>query len=172
MLESEAYPGDVVGVVNPGRIAIGDTLYARHPVQFPPIPQFPAEQFAYVRPGEMRHKRFDEAIEQLGEEGLLQVFYPKIGVRHPIIGVIGGLQFDVIQARLSSEYGIECTIDRMAHVAARWIETPAPDSVQLPMSGVLRVVDRHGRDALIFNSNWELRFTIEKNPDVVFKDTM
>ncbi len=167
----EAYPGDVVGVVNPGRIAIGDSLYSRHKVQFPPIPQFPAEHFAYVRPGEMRHKRFDESIEQLAEEGLLQVFYPQVGIRHPIIGVIGSLQFDVIQARLSSEYSITCTIDRLSHVAARWFSAPQ-ESLQLPMSGVMRVVDRHGREALLFNSNWELRYTIDKNPDVVFKDSV
>ena len=58
-------------------------------VQFPPIPQFPAEQFAMLRPADVRHKRFDEAVRQLAEEGLMQVFMPKLGVRHPIIGVIG-----------------------------------------------------------------------------------
>ncbi len=168
----EAYPGDVVGVVNPGRIAIGDTLYARRPVRFPPIPQFPAEQFAYVRPGELRHKRFDESIEQLAEEGLLQVFYPQVGIRHPIIGVIGALQFDVIQARLASEYGITCTIERLPHVAARWVDGAVADTLQLPMSGVTRVVDRMGREALLFASNWELRYTTEKNPDRVLRDSL
>jgi len=166
----EAFPGDVVGVVNPGRIAIGDTLYAGRPVQFPPIPQFPPEQFAYLRPGEMRHKRFDESIEQLAEEGLMQVFYPQVGIRHPIIGVIGSLQFDVVQARLSAEYGIDCTVDRMPHVAARWYGGAQPEALHLPMSGVMRVVDRHGREALLFNSNWELRYVAEKNPDVTFRD--
>ena len=66
----EAFPGDVVGVVNPGRIAIGDTLCAGRLVEFPPIPRFPAEQFAILRPAEIRHKKFDEAVAQLAEEGL------------------------------------------------------------------------------------------------------
>ena len=168
----EAYPGDVVGIVNPGRIAIGDTLYAGRRVQFPPIVQFPAEQFARVRPGDIRHKRFDEAIDQLAEEGLLQVFTPRDGQRHPIVGVIGQLQFDVIEARLSSEYGIPCLVDRLPHVAARWPVTSQPDALALPMSGVLRALDRQRRDVLIFESDWVLRYTMEKNPDVELRDSM
>ena len=108
----EAYPGDVVGLVNPGRLAIGDTLYAGRPVRYPPIPQFPAERFAYLRPIDVRHKRFDEAVSQLEEEGLMQVFMPQSGLRHPIIGVVGPLQFDVVEARLASEYGIHCASSR------------------------------------------------------------
>jgi peptide chain release factor 3 len=168
----EAFPGDVVGIVNPGRMAIGDTLYSGRRLEYPPIPQFPSEQFAYVRPGEIRHKRFDEAVLQLAEEGLLQVFLPSHGVRHPIVGVIGSLQLDVIQARMQSEYGIPCTIDRLPHVAARW---PVPRNgapLSLPTSGVLQTVDRLGRPALIFEADWVLRYTIEKNPQIEFRDTM
>jgi peptide chain release factor 3 len=168
----EAFPGDVVGIVNPGRMAIGDTLYAGRRLEFPHIPQFPSEQFAILRPGEIRHKRFDEAVFQLAEEGLLQVFMPVHGVRNPIVGVIGALQLDVIQARMTSEYGIACTVDRLPHVAARW---PLPRDgavLSLPTSGVLQTVDRQNREALIFEADWVLRYTIEKNPKVEFLDTM
>jgi peptide chain release factor 3 len=168
----EAFPGDVVGIVNPGRIAIGDTLFAGRRLEFPPIPQFPSEQFAYLRPGEIRHKRFDEAILQLAEEGLLQVFIPVHGARHPIVGVIGSLQLDVIQARMQSEYGIPCTIDRLPHIAARWPLPTEGATLSLPTSGVLQTVDRHGRPALIFEAEWVLKYTIEKNPKVEFRDTM
>jgi peptide chain release factor 3 len=168
----EAFPGDVVGVVNPGRIAIGDTLYSGEPVEFPPIPQFPSEQFAALRPGDVRHKRFDEAILQLAEEGLLQVFMPIHGVRHPIVGVIGSLQLDVIEARLSSEYGIQCTADRLPHVAARWPVVPEGRRLSLPTSGVIQVVDRLDREALIFEADWVLRYTLEKNPRVEFRETI
>ena len=61
-----------------------------------------------------------EAVLQLAEEGLLQVFMPMSGFRHPIVGVVGALQFDVIAARLQSEYGIRCTVDQLPHIAARW----------------------------------------------------
>ena len=170
----EAYPGDVVGVVNPGRLAIGDTLYAGRKVRFPPIPQFPAERFAYLRPADARHKRFDEAVRQLEEEGLMQVFTPQTGLRHPIIGVVGALQFDVVEARLQSEYGIKCVIDTLPHVAARWpVMDPAdPRPLQLSTSGAITVKDRLGRDALIFESQWELRYVVERNPHVQFRESM
>jgi peptide chain release factor 3 len=168
----EAFPGDVVGVVNPGRIAIGDTLYSGPPVEFPRIPQFPSEQFAYLRPGEIRHKRFDEAVMQLAEEGLLQVFMPVHGTRNPIVGVIGSLQLDVIEARMASEYGIPCTVDRLPHVAARWPIVEKGATLALPTSGVIQAVDRLGREVLVFEADWVLRYTVEKNPRVQFLDTL
>ena len=168
----EAFPGDVVGVVNPGRIAIGDTLYAGKRVEFPPIPQFPSEQFAMLRPVDVRHKRFDEAIEQLAEEGLIQLFMPSSGVRNPIIGVIGSLQLDVVEARMSSEYGIACTLDRLPHVAARWPIKPPGVELVLPTSGVMQAVDRLQREVLVFESEWVMRYTFEKNPKIEFKQTL
>jgi peptide chain release factor 3 len=170
----EAYPGDVVGLVNPGRLAIGDTLYAGRKVRFPPIPQFPAERFAFLRPADVRHKRFDEAVRQLEEEGLMQVFIPQTGLRHPVIGVVGSLQFDVIEARLQSEYGIRCVLEPLPHVAARW---PVPESEQtrpiaLTTSGVMTIKDRQGRDVLLFESAWELRFVTEANPGIRLLDSM
>jgi peptide chain release factor 3 len=170
----EAYAGDVVGLVNPGRLAIGDTLYAGTPVRFPPIPQFPPERFARLRPGEVRHKRFDEAINQLAEEGLLQVFVPQAGIRHPIVGVVGALQFDVIQARLQSEYGIACTVEPLPHIAARWPVPTRSDAppLTLPLSGVLAVKDQRGRDVLLVASDWEIRYCAERNPDYRFHELM
>jgi peptide chain release factor 3 len=168
----EAYPGDVVGIVNPGRIAIGDTLFAGARVEYPPIPQFPSEQFAILRPGDIRPKRFAEAILQLAEEGLLQVFMPVHGARNPIVGVIGSLQLDVIEARMASEYNIQCSVDRLPHVAARWPISPDGRRLSLPTSGVLQVTDRLGRDALIFEADWVLRYTIEKNPGVELRSSL
>jgi peptide chain release factor 3 len=170
----EAYAGDVIGLVNPGQLSIGDTLYARTHVRFPPIPQFPAERFAMLRPGDVRHKRFDEAVHQLSEEGLMQVFMPTTGFRHPVIGVVGALQFDVIAARLQSEYGIQCTVDPLSYTAARWPITPdggEPD-LNLPLSGVLAVKDRRGRDVVLFASDWELRYCAERNPGVRFLESI
>ncbi|HVL66026.1 MAG TPA: peptide chain release factor 3 [Vicinamibacterales bacterium] len=169
----EAYPGDVVGIVNPGRLAIGDTLYAGRRVRFHPIPQFPAEHFAFLRPADMRHKQFDEAIRQLEEEGLMQVFTPGSGQRHPIVGVIGPLQFDVVAARLKDEYGLQCTIDRLPHVAARWPVPLTPGArLTLSTSGALQAHDRAGRPVVLFESVWELRYATEKNPDIRFAESM
>jgi peptide chain release factor 3 len=169
----EAYPGDVVGLVNPGRLAIGDTLYAGRQLQYPPIPQFPAERFGYLRPADVRHKRFDEAVRQLEEEGLMQVFIPEHGLRHPIVGVVGPLQFDVVEARLRSEYGILCSLEPLPHVACRWpVPEPAAKPLKLTTSGVLQAKDRQGRDVLLFESAWELRYVMEGNPEIRFHDSM
>jgi peptide chain release factor 3 len=167
----EAYPGDVVGLVNPGQLAIGDTLYAGTRLRFPPIPMFPAEHFGTLRPAEGRHKKFDEAVQQLAEEGLLQLFVPRTGPREAIIGVVGALQFDVIEARMASEYGIPCKVDRLSYVAARW-PVPATRELKLPYSGAVPMVDRHQRDVLLFNSEWALNYTSEQNPDVQFHDAL
>ncbi|MDE3156571.1 MAG: peptide chain release factor 3 [Acidobacteriota bacterium] len=170
----EAFPGDVVGIVNPGRLAIGDTLYAGQRVRFAPIPQFPAEHFAYLRPAGGRHKRFDEAVRQLEEEGLMQVFTPTTGLRHPIIGVVGALQFDVVEARLQSEYGIQCAIEPLPHIAARWPihEGATPGRLTLTTNGTIPVTDRWDRPVVLFESAWALRYVEENNPGVTFKDSL
>jgi peptide chain release factor 3 len=170
----EAFPGDVVGLVNPGQLAIGDTLYAGPRIKFPDIPLFPPERFASFRPADSRHKQFNDAVKQLAEEGLLQTFFPKDGPRYPIVGVVGALQFDVIEARMKSEYGIQCYIDPSPYVAARWPVANSPSALplKLPLSGVRQVVDRHERDALLFDSEWAVGYTAEKNPDVTFFDSL
>ena len=170
----EAYAGDVVGLVNPGQLAIGDTLYAGERVRFPGIPQFPAERFARLRPAAGRHKKFDDAVEQLAEEGLLQLFWPRTGPREAIVGVVGALQFDVIEARMASEYGIPCRAEGMPYIAARWPvpEDPGNGALKLPYSGVAPVVDRQGREALLFESEWALGYCAEGNPHVRFVDSV
>jgi peptide chain release factor 3 len=169
----EAYPGDVVGLVVPGRLAIGDTLYSGRHVRFPPVPQFAAEHFAFLRPADVRHKRFDEAVQQLEEEGLIQTFHSRFGPRHPIIGVVGPLQLDVVQARMKTEYAIACIVEPLPHVAVRWPSPLTPDAppLSLPVNGVMPVTDRQGREALLFESAFELRYTGERNPQVQFAAT-
>ena len=169
----EAYAGDVVGLVNPGQLAIGDTLFAGERVRFPAIPQFPAERFARLRPAAGRHKKFDDAVEQLAEEGLLQLFWPRTGPREAIVGVVGALQFDVIEARMAAEYGIPCRAETLPYIAARWPMTNGAGtaSLKLPYSGVAETVDQQGREALLFESEWALGYCAEGNPGVQFADT-
>jgi peptide chain release factor 3 len=97
---------------------------------------------------------------------------PTSGVRNPIIGVIGTLQLDVVEARMSSEYGIACTLDRLPHVAARWPIKPLTVELTLPTSGVMQAVDRQQRQVLVFESDWVMRYTFEKNPKIEFRQTM
>jgi peptide chain release factor 3 len=168
-----AVAGDVVGLVNPGRFAIGDTLWAGKKLAYPPIPHFAAEFFAAVRLRDTRFKQFEDGVRQLEEEGLMQVVFPIFGRREPILGVVGALQFEVVAARLKSEYGVECDIDRLKYSIARWVKTPEGHSgdLKLPTLGVLQTVDRDDRPVLLFESNWELSYAERENAGVRFLAT-
>jgi peptide chain release factor 3 len=106
-----AYAGDIIGLVNPGHFAIGDTLHSGAPVQFFNLPRFPAEHFGRVRLRDTRHKQFDDGLKQLEEEGLMQVFYVASDRRESIVGVVGPLQYDVVVSRLRSDYAVEAEIE-------------------------------------------------------------
>ena len=159
-----AYAGDIIGLVNPGQLAIGDTLHSGAPVRFPELPRFPAEHFGRVRLKDTRYKQFDEGMQQLEEEGLMQVFYLAAGRREPVIGVVGALQYDVIASRLKSEYGVQADVDPMGYSAARWLATTS--GVRPGGSSVL-ALDRQDRPVILFESEWELRYFERHHPDVV-----
>jgi peptide chain release factor 3 len=166
---SEAFAGDIVGLVNPGRFAIGDSLYSGRPVRFPPIVQFPAVHFGRLRLEDSRHKQFDDGVSQLEEEGLMQIFHSKSGGRDPIVGVVGALQFDVIQSRLQTEYGVASRVEPLSFVSARWIDPPgAADALKGLSTSVLVVVDRLDRTVLLFPSEWALQYAERENPGVQF----
>jgi peptide chain release factor 3 len=160
---SEAYAGDIIGLVNPGQFAIGDTIHTGAPLRFLDIPRFPAEHFGRVRPLDTRYKQFDEGLKQLEEEGLMQLFYVESGRREPIVGVVGALQFDVITSRLRTEYGVEIQVDPSSFTAARWIADPARS---LPLLGgqTTAAVDRQGRRVLLFANEWEVQYFEKQNP--------
>ena len=101
----------------------------------------------------------------------MQVVFPIFGRREPILGVVGALQFDVVAARLKSEYGVECDIDRLKYTIARWVKWPedaTTTELKLPTLGVLQAVDRDDRPVLLFESNWELQYVERENPGVQF----
>jgi len=160
-----AYAGDIIGLVNPGHFAIGDTLHSGAPVQFSDLPRFPAEHFGRVRLRDTRHKQFDDGLKQLEEEGLMQVFYVASGRREPIVGVVGSLQYDVVVSRLRSEYGVKAEIDPAGYTAARWLGSVAGPTPTPGLQGVV-AADRLGRPVLLFASQWELEYFERQHPDV------
>jgi peptide chain release factor 3 len=166
-----AYPGDVIGLPNPGKFAIGDTLYFGTPVQYPPVPRFPPEHFGRARLLDQRSKQFDVGIRQLEEEGLMQVVFPIHGRREPILGVVGPLQLDIVEARLKQEYNIECKIDQMSYAAMRWVTADAKtlSDIENRSTGILRAVDRHEQPVLLFESPWHLNYLQQQNPDLELK---
>ena len=160
---TEAYAGDIIGLVNPGQFAIGDTVHTGAPLRFLDIPRFPAEHFGRLRLQDTRYKQFDEGLKQLEEEGLMQVFYVESGRREPIVGVVGALQFDVIASRLRTEYGVEIVVDPSTFTAARWIADP---NKPIPLLGgaTTAAIDRQGRRVLLFANEWEVQYFEKQNP--------
>jgi len=162
---SLAYAGDILGLVNPGQFAIGDTLHTGLPIRFLELPRFPAEHFGRARLKDVRYKQFDEGLRQLEEEGLMQVFYVTSGRREPIVGVVGALQFDVITSRLSTEYNVDVQIEPASFTAARWLADPAQAIPSLG-GGAAVAVDRQERRVILFASEWEVQYFERQHPTV------
>ena len=160
---AEAFAGDIIGLVNPGQFAIGDTVHTGAPLKFLDIPRFPPEHFGRLRLQDTRYKQFDDGLRQLEEEGLMQVFYVESGRREPIVGVVGALQFDVIKSRLATEYGVEIVVDPSTFTAARWVADP---DKPLPLLGgaTTAAVDRQHRKVLLFANEWEVQYFEKQNP--------
>jgi peptide chain release factor 3 len=158
-----AYAGDIIGLVNPGQFAIGDTVHTGAPVRFHDVPRFPAEHFGRIRLQDTRYKQFDEGLRQLEEEGLMQIFYVAGGRREPIVGVVGALQFDVIASRLRTEYGVAAEIEPAQYAVARWVADPA-SKLPLLTGQVTLAADRRERPVLLFGSEWELQYFERQHP--------
>jgi peptide chain release factor 3 len=159
-----AYAGDIIGLVNPGQFAIGDTLHSGPALRFPDLPRFPAEHFGRIRLKDARYKQFDEGVRQLEEEGLMQVFYLSAVRLETNNGVVGALQYDVIASRLRSEYGVMAEIEPVGYAVARWL-----GSGGAPSAGGSNVmaVDRNDRRVILFESEWGLRYFERHHPDIV-----
>src|SRR5688572_10727832 len=122
----EAFAGDVVGIPNHGAIAIGDTLTEGEDINFVGVPNFAPEILRRVRlPDAMKAKKLKEALQQLAEEGVVQVFRPQDG-SPALVGVVGPLQLDVLRVRLKDEYGLEVLWDTAEFALARWIASDDP----------------------------------------------
>jgi peptide chain release factor 3 len=173
----EAYAGDVVGLANPGLFAIGDTLCSGEPVALDPIPSFAPEHFAFVRsPDAASYKSFGKGIEQLREEGAVQVFYTSDRTRtEPILAAVGELQFEVTKYRLESEYGVRTEWSRLPFTFARRVVGSAEAISQAQMPSAARMAeDAGGSPVALFESDWSVRLAEEWNPAlrfVAFEDT-
>jgi peptide chain release factor 3 len=166
----ESYAGDVIGLFDPGIFQIGDTLCVGEPFEFEEMPHFSPEYFAKVTVKDaMKHKQFQKGIQQLTEEGTVQLFrtYP---MEELIIGVVGVLQFEVLEHRLKAEYGVEILMQRLPYQIARWLDgdKAALDSL-LNRSQTVR--DRYNRPVMLFESEYQLRMAQEKYSQVRFHES-
>ncbi|HEX9163194.1 MAG TPA: peptide chain release factor 3 [Thermoanaerobaculia bacterium] len=167
-----AYPGDVIGFVNPGLFQIGDAVSSGEPVEFERIPRFAPEHFSMLRAKQVtRQKQFQKGLAQLEEEGVMQVLTLHEGLKsEPILAVVGELQFDVLRSRLETEYDVETTSQELPYTIARWVAGDVADVAKLTLPSRSRLAtDRYEHPVVLFTSSWELEYAEKENPGVEFK---
>ena len=164
----EAYAGDIIGVFDPGVFAIGDTVCVPgKKLHFAGIPTFAPEHFSRVSPKDtMKRKQFIKGVEQIAQEGAIQIFKkPDAGMEEVIVGVVGTLQFDVFRYRMQSEYGVELRMEGLPYEELRFITgSPVPERELNLSSDVELLEDYRGRLLLVFSSFWAIAFTQKRNP--------
>ena len=164
----EAYAGDIIGVFDPGIYSIGDTVCEpRMNVRYEGIMTFAPEHFAEVEQlDSMKRKQFAKGMNQIAQEGAIQIFFfPDSGMERVIVGVVGMLQYEVLEYRMENEYGVKFHRTSLPHDTIRRVKsTPVPmKDLKLP-SDAKWVQDVRGRDLLIFDGEWSIRYATEHNP--------
>ena len=170
----QAYGGDIIGVFDPGIFSIGDTL-TTSPSKFAyeGIPTFAPEHFARVRQVDtMKRKQFMKGINQIAQEGAIQIFQEyNTGMEEIIVGVVGVLQFDVLKYRLENEYNVEIRMDSLPYEYIRWIENEDVDMDKLSgTSDMKKIKDLKGNPLLLFVNAWSVGMTLDRNEGLVLSE--
>ena len=171
----KAYGGDIIGVFDPGIFSIGDTLTtSSDKFSYEGIPTFAPEHFARVRQVDtMKRKQFIKGINQIAQEGAIQIFQEfNTGMDEIIVGVVGVLQFDVLKYRLENEYNVDIRLENLPYEYIRWINNPQDfDLAKLSgTSDMKKVKDLKDRPLLLFVNEWSIRMTQERNEGLVLTE--
>lgn len=163
----DAFPGDVIGLVNATELRIGDTLYESQPVEYPEIVSFSPELFARVSPTDTsRHKQFRKGLDQLDEEGVVQLMTDtKLGPSALVIAAVGQMQFEVFSHRMKEEFGAEVSLGNLPHVVARHTDTESVAKLN-NLSGINIYQRRDGSLLATFNSTHWLDRVEADHPDI------
>lgn len=164
----EAYAGDIIGVFDPGIFSIGDTIcLSDKKFQYEGIPTFAPEHFARVRQVDtMKRKQFVKGISQIAQEGAIQIFQEfNSGMEEIIVGVVGVLQFEVLEYRLKNEYNVEIKLEKLPYEYIRWIE----DAQHVDMNKIVgtsdmkKIKDLKDNPLLLFVNSWSVNMVLERN---------
>ena len=171
----EAYAGDIIGVFDPGIFSIGDTIcMPSRKFAYEGIPTFAPEHFARVAQLDtMKRKQFVKGINQIAQEGAIQIFQEaKGGMEEIIVGVVGVLQFDVLKYRLENEYNVEIRLDMLPYEDIRWIGDRDQVDVDkiIGTSDMKKVMDLKGRPLLLFVNSWSVGMTLDRNEGLVLEE--
>ena len=164
----EAYAGDIIGVFDPGIFSIGDTICSSNKkFMFDGIPTFAPEHFARVRQIDtMKRKQFIKGISQIAQEGAIQIFQEyNTGMEEIIVGVVGVLQFELLEYRLKNEYNVDIKLETLPYEHIRWIENPQEVDVNriVGTSDMKKIKDLKGNPLLVFANSWSVNMVLERN---------
>ena len=160
--------------IDPGIFGIGDTICdEHHKFKYADFPVFPPEKFARVQAKDtMKHKQFVKGMEQLTQEGAIQLFQQAgAGMESYIVGTVGTLQFEVLEYRLKNEYNVDIIMQMQPYEVARWLafedgREVTPASLKGADRGMF-VYDRHQNPVLLVNNEWALGWITDNNPDLL-----
>jgi peptide chain release factor 3 len=166
----EAFPGDIVGVVNPGAFSIGDTVSVQGGFTFEPMPKFPPEVVATLTPLDaMKSKAFQRGMEQFRSEGAVLILQRRgMASFSPLVAAVGPLQFEVLQYRLEQEYGVKTRLDILPYRNGAWLV--GDPNAFVGSSGTLLAEDAEGNVLCLYTQTWERGFLMEKNPQHSLQD--
>lgn len=180
----EAWPGDIIGIVDTAsQLRIGDLLSTQKGLKFEGVPSFSPEHFSMlIIVDPMKRKQLQKGVEQLSEEGVVQIYrQPGLGDKDPILGAVGALQFEVLQHRLKTEYTVEARIEKMPFTHTRWVtlpETPNTSMTLLEFQKLFQerddsrlLTDRDGNPVVLFKSDWALRWATDNYKQINFVKT-
>ena len=170
----EAYPGDIIGVPNHGTIRIADTFTEGEALQFTGVPNFAPEMFRRVRLKDpMKQKQLAKGLTEVCEEGAAQLFRPLIGSEW-IVGAVGTLQFDVIEARLRDEYNVEATFEGLPLSVCRWVSLQDPTKRKALEDTYTRdlFTDGQGHLCLLTETRFRADYIADRNPGLTLHTTM
>jgi peptide chain release factor 3 len=171
-LAEEAFAGDVVGIPNHGLLRIGDTMTEGEEIMFRGVPSFAPEILRRVKLADaMKAKKLREALQQMAEEGVVQVFLPHDGAS-AIVGVVGALQLDVLTERLSAEYGLPVSFEQSRFEVGRWVSSDDRVELEKFVSAYPSSIaaDLDGSPVFMASSAFNLRYEQERWPKIVFTD--
>ena len=169
-----AFPGDIVGLTNPGAFMLGDTVTTNTKILYDEVPDFVPEVFGRLANKDVsRLKHFEKGVEQLCQEGLVQLFWnAKSQIREPILGAVGKLQFEVVQYRLIAEYGVNTTFEMMPYEIIRWLEGDRAEIDGIYWgSSAYRLTDNYGAPVVLFATEWGCNYQIAQHPKIKFLES-
>ena len=171
-LADEAFPGDIIGIPNHGALRVGDTLSEKPGLRFTGLPNFAPEILRRVQLKDpTKTKQLRKALDDLSEEGVIQVFYPEIGSQW-IVGVVGQLQLEVLISRLDAEYKVAAVLEASPFDTARWIGgDDAAIKEMVSYNNANMAKDRDDNLVFMARSAWDIGYQQERHPKVTFSAT-